>query len=343
MAKILSSCIADSITYITETHNLLPPTHFGGRPGRSTMDSIHLLTKFVHDTWAHPRDKYISILFLDVKAAFPSVVVEKLLHNMHLKGIPPKYTAWYHERLKGHRTALTFDDFTSDPFLIPMGLDQGCPLSPIALLFYNADLINITKHSRDKLGLGFIDDTAFATRGKDFEEANEKLREIMESDDGALAWGRRHEAEFKLDKMALICASRGRKPDPNNRGKSTPLPRPPIHIQGHRVEPTKSYKFLGVIIDEELKFRDHAAYVIAKGTKYVLACGRMTRASKGVRGNIMKKLYESVAIPKMLYTINVWGTELLRRGRGKREKGWGLRGFAKQIDKVQRMALLLIT
>ena len=262
---------------------------------------------------------------------------------MRLKGIPPEYTAWYYKRLKGRRTALTFDDFTSDPFLILMGLDQGCPLSPIAFLFYNADLIDITKHSRDKLGLGFIDDTAFAARGKDFEEANKKPREIMESDDGALAWGRQHKAEFELDKTALICASCGRKPDPNNRGKSTPLPRPPIHIQGHRVEPTKSYKFLSVIIDEELKFRDHAAYVIAKGTKYVLACGQMTRASKGVQGNVMKKLYESVAIPKMLYAIDVWGTELLHRGRGKREKGWGPRGFTKQIDKVQRMASLLIT
>ncbi|KAG2336382.1 hypothetical protein BDR05DRAFT_834535, partial [Suillus weaverae] len=29
MAKILSSCIADDLTYIAEQHNLLPPTHFG--------------------------------------------------------------------------------------------------------------------------------------------------------------------------------------------------------------------------------------------------------------------------------------------------------------------------
>lgn len=44
MAKILSSCVADNLTYIAEQHNLLPSTHFGGRPGRSTVDSLHLLT-----------------------------------------------------------------------------------------------------------------------------------------------------------------------------------------------------------------------------------------------------------------------------------------------------------
>ncbi|KAF8424398.1 hypothetical protein L210DRAFT_3359087, partial [Boletus edulis BED1] len=104
-----------------------------------------------------------------------------------------------------------------------------------------------------------------------------------------------------------------------------------------------TYKFLGVIIDEELRYKEHAAYAIAKGTKYVLACGRMSRTSRGIRSRMMKRLYEAVAIPKMLYAIDIWGTDLLKRGRGKKEKGWGARGFAKQIDKVQRLATLLIT
>lgn len=57
----------------------------------------------------------------------------------------------------------------------------------------------------------------------------------------------------------------------------------------------------------------------------------------------MKRLYEAVAIPKMLYVVDIWGMEMLRKGRGKREKGWGPRGFAKQINKVQQLAMVLIT
>jgi hypothetical protein len=69
----------------------------------------------------------------------------------------------------------------------------------------------------------------------------------------------------------------------------------------------------------------------------------MTKTMKGIKGSLMKKLYEAVAIPKTLYTIDKWGTELLRKGRGKREKGWGVQGFATQINKVQRLAALLVT
>ena len=89
MAKILSSCVADEISYLAETYEMLPPTHFGGRPGCTTVDSIHLFSKFAHDTWAHPRERYVSALFLNVKVAFPSVVIKQLLHNMRMRGLPP--------------------------------------------------------------------------------------------------------------------------------------------------------------------------------------------------------------------------------------------------------------
>ncbi|KAF9226265.1 hypothetical protein BS17DRAFT_643142, partial [Gyrodon lividus] len=64
------------------------------------------------------------------------------------------------------KTTLVFDDFQSQPFNIPIGLDQGCPLSPIAFLFYNAPLIGLATEKKDQITLGFINDTAFAARGK---------------------------------------------------------------------------------------------------------------------------------------------------------------------------------
>ena len=74
------------------------------------------------------------------------------------------------------------------------------------------------------LGLGFINNTAFLARGKMLEEPNGKLKNLMEKEGGALSWGERYEAEFKLEKTALICVTRRRKLDPTNRGKSILAP-----------------------------------------------------------------------------------------------------------------------
>jgi hypothetical protein len=113
-----------------------------------------------------------------------------------------------------------------DPFLIQTGLDQGCLLSPITYLFYNVNLIGLTDENKDMVGLGFVDNTAFAARGNTFEEANEKLKQLMEKEDRALRWGERYEAEYELEKTVLLCLTRIRKQNPNVRGKITPTSTP---------------------------------------------------------------------------------------------------------------------
>ena len=324
MSKILSSCVADDLVYIAEHHNLLPLTHFGGRPGKATTDSLHLLTKFTTDAWAS-ANHFVSVLFLDVKAAFPSVVVNRMLHNMRTAGIPLEYVNWYRNRLNNRMTTLHFDDHCSTWFKVPNGIDQGCPLSVIGFLFYNAELLRVADPNprKGELSLGFIDDIAIAAQGKTYDEANEKLKNMMEKQGGALDWSRTHNAEFELDKTALLCMSRRRIPDPNRRGKTTPVPRPSITIQGHTIEPSKTYKFLGVLVDDELTFKQHATSALAKGTTYMLACNRMSRATKGTRGYLLKKLYEGVVVPKMLYAADIWCSGLISRSRSTKSGGRG--------------------
>jgi len=189
MAKILSSCIADDLTYITEHHNLLPPMHFNRHPRRSTTDSLHLLTKCVMDAWAS-KDSFVSILFLDIKAAFPSVIVSKLLHNLKKAGIPTEYIDWYCRRLANRTMTLSFDDFKSTPFNVQNGIDQGCPISPLTFIFYNADILRVSdlKPCQGEMALGFIDDVALVARARSYQEANDKLKNMMERPGGALDW-----------------------------------------------------------------------------------------------------------------------------------------------------------
>ena len=65
--KLLTALVADRTSSILERHNLLPNTHFGGRPGRSTTDSLHLLELTVKNAWRN--GKVASILFLDIEGA----------------------------------------------------------------------------------------------------------------------------------------------------------------------------------------------------------------------------------------------------------------------------------
>ncbi|KIK42492.1 hypothetical protein CY34DRAFT_30570, partial [Suillus luteus UH-Slu-Lm8-n1] len=53
-------------------------------------------------------------------------------------------------------------------------------------------------------------------------------------------------------------------------------------------------------------------------------------------------LYNSVILPKMLYTTNVWGSELVTKGRGK-QGGRKACSFTSLMTRTQRMVTLIIT
>jgi hypothetical protein len=46
LGKVMESIIVEIISYLTETHELLPSHHFGGRPDRSAEDAMMILGKY---------------------------------------------------------------------------------------------------------------------------------------------------------------------------------------------------------------------------------------------------------------------------------------------------------
>jgi Reverse transcriptase (RNA-dependent DNA polymerase) len=80
MGKVLTAIVAEDISYLVESNSLLPKSHYGGRPGRMTTGAVHALVDKVKSAWR--RGKVVSILFLDVEAAFPNAATDRLLHNL---------------------------------------------------------------------------------------------------------------------------------------------------------------------------------------------------------------------------------------------------------------------
>jgi len=175
-AKLLSSIVAEDISHLTEKHQLLPKNHFGGRPGRSTSDSLHLLVDTVKAAWC--RKQVASALFLDVEGAFPNAVTDRLLHNLRKRQVPEMYVIFISNMLTGRRTKLNFDDYMSAWFSLDNGIGQGDPLSMILYLFYNADVLDIA-HGRHEMGLGYVDNMAIVAVAKSFHETHRILGSMM--------------------------------------------------------------------------------------------------------------------------------------------------------------------
>ena len=122
----MTAIILEQLTYYTEKHPLLPSTHFGGRPSRMTMDTLHTLMYKIKDTWR--KHQVTSVLFFDIEGAFPNTVNERLIHNLKMRKVPTKMVKCIQSLLKERSTTLKFDDFISEKIVIDHGIGQGDPL-----------------------------------------------------------------------------------------------------------------------------------------------------------------------------------------------------------------------
>ena len=129
LGKALMAAIAEQLTYYTEKHALLPQTHFGGRPGRTTTDALLMLAYGIKDSWR--KGQVTSVLFLDIEGAFPNAVHEHLEHSLKARRVPTKIVKFIHNLLAERSTALKFDDFTSDRVALDNRIGQGDTLSMI--------------------------------------------------------------------------------------------------------------------------------------------------------------------------------------------------------------------
>jgi Reverse transcriptase (RNA-dependent DNA polymerase) len=169
LAKVLTSLVAEVISNLVETYQLLPKTHFGGRLGRTTTDAIHYLVHKIKDAWR--EDQVVSVLFLDVEGAFPNTVTDRLIHNLKRRRIPATLVRFVAGILANRRTRLRFDDYISEYMDITNGIGQGDPLSMLLYIIYNADLLEITENDNMEDAVGYVDDIALLAKGEDFEES----------------------------------------------------------------------------------------------------------------------------------------------------------------------------
>ena len=328
LSKIVEAVMARKLAMMAEQFDLLPPNHFGGRPGRNTTDAILYLVQKIKDAWR--RKEHAAVLFLDIAQAFPSVSHTRLIHNLRKAGIPASFISWLQSFLTDRTTTLQFDDFSSDPIAASHGIPQGSPISPILYLFYSADLLRLTPTSKTDDQAGYIDDTALVASAPTMTE----VHQLLDGQAGmATGWSGKHACRFDIPKFQLL---------------DLPRPRtfvdtaPPIIINGHTIHPQKSAKYLGIVIDHKLKWDLQVESAIAKGTASVLAISRLSKSTFGLPHQYIRQLYIAVTVPRMLYGLVAW-YKPVRPHPDNPRRHLGSVGVANKLGKVQRLAAKIIT
>lgn len=287
LGKVLEAVLAERVSHAVETYGLLPKNHFGARKQRSAEQALLLLQEQIYAAWRGRR--VLSLISFDVKGAYNGVCEERLIQRMRARGLPEKLLRWVEAFCSNRTATIVVNGQSSETQNLPQaGLPQGSPFSPIAYLFFNADLV---QRQIDANGgaIAFVDDFTAWTTGPTAHSNRDGIAAIIES---ALEWERRSGATFEADKTSIIHFT-------HNELKADKLP---TNVKGQMVQPNDHVKILGVIMDSKLKYRQHIARAASKGLEAAMELKRL----RGLSAATARQLFTATVAPTIDYASNVW-------------------------------------
>ena len=95
----------------------------------------------------------------------------------------------------------------------------------------------------------------------------------------------------------------------------------------------ESHHFLSVLLDEGLRWHKQVTYAVGKGTAYVLQLHRISLSANGIPLTLSRRLYTLVALPKMLYALDLWFKPIYNGDSD--EVNRGLIGTSEHLGRVQ--------
>ncbi|TFK20319.1 hypothetical protein FA15DRAFT_599966, partial [Coprinopsis marcescibilis] len=101
-----------------------------------------------------------------------------------------------------------FDDFLSQFIEIDNSIGQGCLLSMLIYILYNADLLDIPRNKEKEDAIGYVDDATLVAIGNSFEETTKTISKMMEHPGGAFKWSTNHNSRFEISKLVVMHCSR---------------------------------------------------------------------------------------------------------------------------------------
>jgi hypothetical protein len=217
------------------------------------------------------KKKVVSVLFLDIEGTFPNAVNDKLLQNMKKRQVPTKLIQFTGNLLCNCTTRLKFDNFTLEDIHISNGIGQGDPLSMVLYQYYNADLLDIPKDA-NKSAMAYVDDTILIAIGENFVATHETLTDMMTRTGGAIEWSNDHNSHFEYSKLALMDFAH------HNSKKE----RRPLTLLSTTLSPTANTKYLGMYLNQHLKWDTQHNYAVEKGTKWTAQIRHATAPSWGL-------------------------------------------------------------
>lgn len=285
LSKIFERLMSCRLYEYLNKNNLLCKHQFGFRTKSSTSDA---LIEFLDHAYASLDCGDIMLaVFLDFSKAFDTVNHAILIDKLEHVGVRGSNNDWFNSYLCNRKQFVEVGAAKSNLRNITVGVPQGSVLGPLLFLLYINDMSNSSPEAQL---VHFADDTTMFRSGNNFDTLVASINSQLVSVDEWLCVNR---LSLNVSKTTYMVIS----------NRDIP-PLIDIRIRGIQLVRSHCAKFLGVFIDDKLRFEDHIRSVHMKISR---AVGIIRRILSLVPPDIILKLYYSLIYPHLTYGVAAWG------------------------------------
>ena len=224
---------------------------------------------------------------MDLSKAFDVLNHKILKIKLEHYGFRGNFLKFLLNYLSNREYFVSVNGLTSEKKSVNIGVPQGSTLGPLLFLIF----INDMKNSSNLLFLTqFADDSTATYSSGNLDLALTNMeRELTK----ILDWLSDNKLLINLNKTHLMLFTNRPRPEKIS-----------ISIKGKVINEVKDTKFLGIILDNELKWNLHTAYISKKISKSISVL-KMLKFS--FPNEILKSIYFSLVYPYFTYCNLVWG------------------------------------
>lgn len=275
---------------------LLPESQYGFRKKTSSYDQAARLVTNIEASRFHKQ--CVVVLFIDIKKAFDRVNREVLLHDLYSCGIRGKILIAISSLINGNKLRVMFEDSISSEYETTYGCPQGSILSPLLWNFYfrkyESQILNCSKFA-------FADDLAILSTAQTAQQAYNQLTTDFRR---LLIWTESRGIEISMEKTNYVDFT------PHFRKRKLPenlgiLYKDTVTGKTCRLQRASSYKYLGVILDENMNWKEWTLHICSEISKRILLIRRLSRTMHLSRQKI-ELFYNSYVRGFLNYASSIW-------------------------------------
>lgn len=260
LSKIIEKVVVVQLSDHLEARQLLHPHQFGCRQGYSTEIANCCLIENVKKSL--DKGNVVGAVFIDLKKAFDTVNHSLLLSKMLHFNFSNEAVLWFTSYLQSRVQCVKVDQNISALSNIKMGIPQGSILGPVLFSLFINDLPLHCSGARCQL---YADDAVIYAPAKSPEQAAAVLSTSMLD---IQQWLIQNQLVLNFTKTVSMCFSI-KKLDLKGRFN--------VNIQNKQINPVTEFKYLGLVLDPQLKFDKHIKKIF-KTTQSNLNCFKLIRS-----------------------------------------------------------------